>query len=104
MRETLMDIANGISGKTVIHPSHIKIVQSLNVVPYEEYVDASNIIKAATGKIGVMKSDFANKMNEIKPHLYWAEKIMLKSRLYGVLHEEFTNIDLIKKEVYISHS
>lgn len=104
MRETLMDIANGISGKTVIHPSHIKIVQSLNVVPYEEYVDASNIIKAATGEIGVMKSDFANKMNEIKPHLYWAEKIMLKSRLYGVLHEEFTNIDLIKKEVYISHS
>lgn len=104
MRETLMDIANGISGKTVIHPSHIKIVQSLNVVPYEDYVDASNIIKAATGEIGVMKSDFANKMNEIKPHLYWAEKIMLKSRLYGVLHEEFTNIDLIKKEVYISHS
>ncbi|MBU8916151.1 HpcH/HpaI aldolase/citrate lyase family protein [Bacillus sp. FJAT-29953] len=104
MRETLMDIANGISGKTVIHPSHIKIVQSLNVVPYEEYVDASNIIKAATGEIGVMKSDFANKMNEIKPHHYWAEKIMLKSRLYGVLHEEFTNIDLIKKEVYISHS
>ncbi|WP_423798882.1 HpcH/HpaI aldolase/citrate lyase family protein [Neobacillus sp. SAB-20_R2A] len=104
MRETLMDIANGISGKTVIHPSHIKIVQSLNVVPFEEYVDASNIIKAATGEIGVMKSDFANKMNEIKPHLYWAEKIMLKSRLYGVLHEEFTNIDLIKKEVYISHS
>jgi len=64
-------------------------------------MDASTIIKAANGDIGVMKSKFANKMNEIKPHYYWAKKILLKSQLYGVLHEEFTNIDLIKKEVYV---
>ncbi|EKN69512.1 citrate lyase subunit beta [Neobacillus bataviensis LMG 21833] len=101
IREILMDIANGLTGKTIIHPSHIKIVQALNIVSYEEYVDASNIVKAATGEIGVMKSMFANKMNEIKPHYYWAKKILLKSQLYGVLHEEFTNIDLIKKEVYV---
>ncbi|WHY75789.1 HpcH/HpaI aldolase/citrate lyase family protein [Neobacillus sp. WH10] len=100
-REILMDIANGLTGKTIIHPSHIKIVQALNVVSYEEYMDACNIVKAATGDIGVMKSKFANKMNEIKPHYYWAKKILLKSQLYGVLHEEFTNIDLIKKEVYV---
>ena len=100
-REILMDIANGLTGKTIIHPSHIKIVQALNVVSYEEYNDACNIVKAATGDIGVMKSKFANKMNEIKPHYYWAKKILLKSQLYGVLHEEFTNIDLIKKEVYV---
>jgi len=101
IREILMDIANGLTGKTIIHPSHIKIVQALNVVSYEEYMDASTIIKAANGDIGVMKSKFANKMNEIKPHYYWAKKILLKSQLYGVLHEEFTNIDLIKKEVYV---
>ncbi|CAH2715550.1 hypothetical protein BACCIP111895_02734 [Neobacillus rhizosphaerae] len=101
IREILMDIANGLTGKTIIHPSHIKIVQSLNVVSYEEYIDASNIVKAATGDIGVMKSNFANKMNEVKPHYFWAKKIILKSQLYGVLHEEFTNIDLIKKEVYV---
>ncbi|QCJ43195.1 citrate lyase subunit beta [Bacillus sp. S3] len=101
IREILMDIANGITGKTIIHPSHIKIVQALNVVSYEEYIDACNIVSASTGKIGVMKSKFANKMNEIKPHYYWATKILLKSKLFGVLHEEFTNIDLIKKEVYV---
>ncbi|MFK9093366.1 HpcH/HpaI aldolase/citrate lyase family protein [Bacillus salipaludis] len=101
IREILMDIANGLTGKTIIHPSHIKIVQALNVVSYEEYIDASNIVKAATGEIGVMKSMFANKMNEIKPHYFWAKKILLKSQLYGVLHENFTNIDLIKKEVYV---
>ncbi|WP_413309292.1 HpcH/HpaI aldolase/citrate lyase family protein [Bacillus sp. 1P10SD] len=101
IREVLMDIANGLTGKTIIHPSHIKIVQALNVVSYEEYIDAKNIIEAATGDIGVFKSDFSNKMNEIKPHYFWAKKMILKSKLYGVLHEEFTNIDLIKKEVYV---
>ncbi|AZU63065.1 HpcH/HpaI aldolase/citrate lyase family protein [Neobacillus mesonae] len=104
IREILMDIANGITGKTIIHPSHIKVVQALNVVSYEEYIDARTIIQAASGEIGVMKSEFANKMNEIKPHLYWAEKTMLKSKLYGVLHEQYTNIDLIKQEVYLSHT
>lgn len=104
IRETMLDIANGITGKTIIHPSHIKVVQALNVVSYEEYIDAINIINAATGEIGVVKSEFANKMNEIKPHYYWAQKTIFKSKLFGVLHEEFTNIDLIQKEVYVSHT
>jgi citrate lyase beta subunit len=104
IREVLMDIANGLTGKTIIHPSHIKVVQALNVVSFEEYIDACNIVKAATDEVGVMRSDFANKMNEIKPHYYWAQKTILKSQLYGVLNEEFTNIDLIKKQVYVSHS
>ena len=103
IREILMDIANGLTGKTIIHPSHIKIVQALNVVSYEEYIDAQMIIQAATGEFGVLKSEFANKMNEIKPHLYWAERTMIKAKLYGVLHEHFTNIDLIKKEVYVPY-
>ncbi|WP_042355345.1 HpcH/HpaI aldolase/citrate lyase family protein [Bacillus rubiinfantis] len=104
IREVLMDIANGITGKTIIHPSHIKTVQALNVVSYEEYIDALTIIDASTGQVGVTKSEFANKMNEIKPHLYWAKKTLLKSKLYGVLHESYTNIDLIKKDVYVSHT
>lgn len=104
IREILMDIANGLTGKTIIHPTHIKVVQALNVISYEEYVDACAIIEAANGEIGVQKSNFANKMNEIKPHYFWAKKIILKSQLYGVLHEEFTNIDLIKKDVFVYHS
>lgn len=104
IREIMMDIANGLTGKTIIHPTHIKVVQALNVISYEEYFDACAIIEAANGEIGVKKSNFANKMNEIKPHYYWAKKIILKSQLYGVLHEEFTNIDLIKKDVFVYHS
>lgn len=104
IREIMMDIANGLTGKTIIHPTHIKVVQALNVLSYEEYMDACAIIEAANGEIGVKKSNFANKMNEIKPHYYWAQKIILKSQLYGVLHEGFTNIDLIKKDVFVYHS
>jgi citrate lyase beta subunit len=104
IREVLMDIANGLSGKTIIHPTHIKAVQALNVVTYEEYIDACEIVEAQNGKNGVKKSNFSNKMNEIKPHLFWAKKIILKSQLYGVLHEGYTNIDLIKKDVYVYNS
>jgi len=101
IREILMDISNGLTGKTIIHPTHIKVVQALNVVSYEEFIDASNIVKASGENNGVMKSEFANKMNEVKPHYFWAQKVLLKSKVYGVLHEEFTSIDLIRKEVYV---
>jgi citrate lyase beta subunit len=99
-----MDMANGLAGKTIIHPTHIKAVQALNVVTYEEYMDACSIVEAENGKNGVKKSDFSNKMNEIKPHLFWAKKTILKSQLYGVLHEGYTNIDLIKKDVFVYNS
>ncbi|MEH7392855.1 HpcH/HpaI aldolase/citrate lyase family protein [Bacillus sp. JJ1474] len=102
IREILMDITNGLTGKTIIHPTHIRPVQALNTVSFEEYLDAKNIIDKADGKIGVMKSKFSNKMNEIKPHYYWAQKILLKSEVYGVLNEEYTYIDLLTNEIYAS--
>jgi citrate lyase beta subunit len=101
MREILLDITNGLIGKTIIHPSHIKVVQDLNVVTYEEYNDALNIVESATGEFGVKKSQFLNKMNEIKPHYYWAQRMLLKSEVYGVLNEEYSNIDLIKRRVFV---
>lgn len=103
IREILMDITNGLTGKTIIHPSHIRPVQALNTVTLEEYLDAKSIIEKSDGQIGVMKSLYSNKMNEIKPHYYWAQKILLKSKIYGVLNEEFTYIDLLTKEIYASN-
>lgn len=88
IREVIMDKENGLIGKTVIHPSHIKVVQSLYVVTHEEYMDASSIIVNNNGLMGVFKSEYANKMNEIKPHLNWARRIILRSQVYGVLHEQ----------------
>ena len=101
LREIFMDITNGLIGKTIIHPSHIIPVQALNVVSYEEYADAMTIISEVSGEVGVMKSQFSNKMNEVKPHTYWAQKILFKSQIYGVLNEQYTYLDLLKKEVFI---
>ncbi|MBP2639445.1 MAG: hypothetical protein H6Q66_396 [Firmicutes bacterium] len=87
IHEVLLDKANGLVGKTIIHPTHIKPVQSLCVVTHEEYSDALNILQGNSDERGVMASSYANKMNEIKPHTRWAKNILIKSRIYGVFNE-----------------
>jgi citrate lyase beta subunit len=104
IKETLLDLANGLDGKTVIHPSHLRVVQGLNVISKEDYLDAKTITEHANGSVGVMRSEYLNKMNEIKPHLKWANKIMLKSEIYGVYNENKSFIDLLTKKAYITNS
>ncbi|THF84533.1 HpcH/HpaI aldolase/citrate lyase family protein [Cohnella fermenti] len=87
MREVALDKENGISGKTIIHPSHIKPVQAMYAVTHEEYMDAFHIHENDKGDLGVMGSLYANKMNEIKPHRSWANRILMRARIYGVLHD-----------------
>ncbi|AKG33356.1 HpcH/HpaI aldolase/citrate lyase family protein [Paenibacillus durus] len=87
IRETAMDKENGIIGKTIIHPSHILPVQSMYIVSHEEYMDATSILENNTGLHGVLKSNYSNKMNEIKPHLSWAKRIIMRAEIYGVLQE-----------------
>ncbi|WP_458121013.1 HpcH/HpaI aldolase/citrate lyase family protein [Paenibacillus sp. Z6-24] len=98
IREVIMDKENGMIGKTIIHPSHIGLVQSLYTVRQEEYEDAQGIIANNTGELGVFKSGYANKMNEIKPHLNWARRIMARSQIYGVLHEQQHFISLLSEQ------
>ncbi|MEK4172339.1 HpcH/HpaI aldolase/citrate lyase family protein [Lysinibacillus sp. FSL L8-0312] len=87
MKEVLMDKQNGIVGKTIIHPSHIRVVHALYAISYEEYLDALSIVENNDGHKGVMKSHYANKMNEIKPHMRWAQRILKQAQVYGVYHE-----------------
>ncbi|MGQ3478161.1 HpcH/HpaI aldolase/citrate lyase family protein [Paenibacillus sp. TY11] len=95
IREVMMDKENGIIGKTIIHPSHIKPVQAMYAVTHEEYMDALEIVKRNDGSLGVFKSTYANKMNEIKPHLNWAHRIINRSKVYGVLHEQQHFVSLL---------
>lgn len=98
IREVLLDKANGILGKTIIHPSHILPVEALYVVSHEEYTDAYNIISNNNGEKGVFKSSYSNKMNEIKPHLTWANNIIKISKVYGVFHEDKLFTDLLSEK------
>jgi citrate lyase beta subunit len=98
IREVAMDKENGIIGKTIIHPTHIRPVQSMYVVTHEEYMDALHIMENSQGDHGVMKSLYANKMNEFKPHLTWAGRIMIRATIYGVLNENQNFTCLLAKE------
>ncbi|TDD82413.1 ATP/GTP-binding protein [Actinomadura darangshiensis] len=94
IREVHLDKANGLTGKTVIHPSHVAAVHALSVVTHEEYCDAADILGVAGG--GAMASSYANKMNEAKPHRAWAQRLMLRSRVFGVAAEGVTFVELLE--------
>lgn len=101
IREVILDKENGIIGKTIIHPSHILPVQSLYTVGHEEYLDALSILENSHGNFGVIKSHYTNKMNEVKPHYNWAQKILLRAKNYGVFHEQHNFICLLTENVFL---
>jgi citrate lyase beta subunit len=92
MREVILDKANGFIGKTIIHPSHAKYVNSMQAVIREEYEDAQQILKTPGG---VIKSNKLNKMNEINPHSFWAKKVIRRAEAYGVIEDEKSYLKLL---------
>ena len=95
MREVILDKANGFVGRTVIHPSHIKFVNGLQAVTLEEYNDAKQILSSTDG--GVHKGENSNKMNEIKPHTNWANKVMMRAMAFGVIENENSYLRLFSE-------
>lgn len=93
LREITLDRANGIQGKTVIHPSHVAAVHALSVVTHEEYSDALDILRADVG--GVAASGYRNKMNEMRPHRSWARQTMLRAQVFGVANKGVSFVDLL---------
>jgi citrate lyase beta subunit len=94
IREVSLDRANGLVGKSVIHPSHVAAVNALSVVSHEEYLDAVDILGTSSGG-GVASSAYRNKMNESKPHTAWARRTELRSRAFGVANEDVSFVDLL---------
>jgi len=94
IREVQLDQANGLIGKTAIHPGHVAVVNALSVVSAEEYRDAQDLLAAGRAS-GVMPSGHRNKMNEIRPHLTWARRTMLRSRVFGVAADGVAFVDLL---------
>ncbi|MFE2584422.1 HpcH/HpaI aldolase/citrate lyase family protein [Streptomyces sp. NPDC059378] len=95
LREISLDQANGLLGKTCIHPSHVPAVHALSVVSHEEFSDAADILRPERGGGGVLRSAYTNKMNEVKPHRAWAERTMLRAEVFGVAHEDVSFVDLL---------
>jgi len=93
LREIVLDRANGLTGKTVIHPSHVAPVHALSVVPYEEYSDATDILEF--NDLGVKTSGYRNKMNEMRPHRRWAERISVRASVFGVAQPDVSHVDIL---------
>ncbi|RDY25476.1 ATP-binding protein, partial [Romboutsia weinsteinii] len=96
LKEILLDKFHGLIGKTVIHPNQIQLVQAMCTVKYEDYKDAETILSSVDSKYGVNKSICGGRMNEVNPHLLWAKKIMILSKIYGVLNEGVEYDELFK--------
>jgi citrate lyase beta subunit len=94
IREIVLDRANGLTGKTVIHPSHVAAVHALSVVTHEEFADATDIA-GLCAQGGAMASTYGNKMNESKPHNAWAERTLRRARVFGVAAEDVSFVDLL---------
>lgn len=93
MRELILDKANGFIGKTIIHPSHLNYVNAMMAVTKEEHDDACQIMETDGG---VVKSGTSNKMNEIRPHKFWAERILKRAYAYGVIKNQGSYLQLIR--------
>jgi len=94
IREVQLDAANGLRGKTCIHPSHVAVVNALSVVSAEDHRDAGDVLSIGEGG-GVRASGHRNKMNEARPHTAWARRTMLRSRVFGVAAENVSFVDLL---------
>jgi citrate lyase beta subunit len=95
LREIELDRANGLLGKTCIHPSHVVPVHALSVVSHEEFSDAQDILRPERGGGGVLRSAYTNKMNEVKPHRAWAERTLQRAEAFGVAREDIGFVELL---------
>ncbi|GGR61532.1 HpcH/HpaI aldolase/citrate lyase family protein [Streptomyces roseolus] len=95
LREIELDRANGLLGKTCIHPTHVVPVHALSVVSHEEWSDAQDILRPERDGGGVLRSAYTNKMNEVKPHRAWAERTLLRADAFGVAREDVGFVELL---------
>lgn len=89
--EISLDLANGLRGKTVIHPSHVALVNSMHTVGNEEFMDAHSIMS----RDGAHASPARNKMNESKPHLAWAQQVLARAKAFGALAPRVSWVDVL---------
>ena len=82
-KELELDRLNGFIGKTAIHPTQLPLIYESMQVEQSDYDDAMRILNWDLS-IGVAKSENGKRMNEVKVHGKWAEKIVMLKNIYGI--------------------
>jgi len=88
-RELKQDIAYGLVGKTAIHPSQLLPIHNAFRVNYSDYKAALQILKSDKA---VYKWD--NSMAEPATHSNWANNIIHRANIYGVLDFSHTLMEV----------
>lgn len=79
------DILCGFTGKTVIHPNQIAVVNEAYKVRRRDIEDANAVLNWSRGSISMVAGSQNNeRMNEYKTHVIWARKTKLLAEVYGV--------------------
>ncbi len=79
------DILCGFTGKTVIHPNQIEIVNDTYKVNRRDLEDANSILNWSKGSISMVAGSQNNeRMNEYKTHAIWAKKVKMLAEVFGV--------------------
>ena len=86
-KELELDRANGLVGKTCIHPSQIALINRSMKVSREDYDDARRILEWEDGVSGVAGSSLGNRMNEVRCHGRWAGMILCRAQTFGINKE-----------------
>ncbi len=94
LREVAQDMANGMTGKTVIHPAHVGLVNAMLCVRADEHADAV-AVTAAGRDAGAARRGGGTTMTEAGPHALWAELVLRRAAVYGVLAADDSVIELI---------
>ncbi|MBR1592361.1 MAG: HpcH/HpaI aldolase/citrate lyase family protein [Ruminococcus sp.] len=80
--EIRKDILNGFIGKTAIHPSQVPVINNMLKVTRQDYEDACSVAEWNNMEYGVNK--IGKRMNEVKCHRKWAQKILAFADIYGI--------------------
>lgn len=85
IREILLDKLNGCVGKTVVYPNQISIVNALYSVERKDYELALSINSSNEPSL-----TYGEQIN----NKIWSNKILSLSKIYGVLNENYSAVDL----------
>ncbi len=101
-KELALDRLNGFIGKTAIHPTQLPLIWESLKVSEEDYRDACRILNWNESQKAVQKGFGGSRMNELKCHGKWAERIKILGDLYGVNHEKIKPVVSGESQYYYS--
>lgn len=74
----------GFTGKTVIHPNQIEVVNAALQIPAEDLADAQSILNWDSASHSLVAANAAKeRMNEYKTHYNWARQIIYMAQAFG---------------------